>query len=541
MRSTVVFVVFGLLAAACTETTETTTTLDTPSSTASSGTTTSAEVGRSFLNCLEGSPKQGLDLGYEGFFPGYRNQHTQRLVNMFGDGPVFDPWLDPEGPSEFENLEAWVAAGGEVDDRFSNHGYGYYEPFHIYATRENDILDAAGVEEMTVTIQVWANQDCERRMEVRDPVTSPDPCAVDAVFPDSGIDVCNGPFDPIAGHLAVWTGTEVLVVGGYSGALGYKPELNGYAFDPDAGTIRDVAPIPAEEDWSPAEMVWADGRALLVGSPLYRDDLDDYTPTIYEYDAEADSWSELTQVAGNDTAIGSVVWTGSELLMFGGENNAWSSEIKSYSPRDDAWAIPDFEIEKVEDSAGVWTGSEALFLGGYAHEAVDTFMTARYTPSDGWTTPAPPELPWVTGHELLWTGSEVALVGGNAGPGHFGSIPLYDPATDTWRMSPPHPIPPRERFDAVWTGAEILIWGGYDTYGDSLPRADGAAYNPATDTWRLLSPSPLGPRCDHSATWTGEVLVVIGGVEGCGSPGQISSSDGAIYDPSSDTWTLIEG
>jgi len=73
---------------------------------------------------------------------------------------------------------------------------------------------------------------------------------------------------------------------------------------------------------------------------------------------------------------------------------------------------------------------------------------------------------------LLWGGvrpslsgrSEVALADGAA----------YQPATRTWRPITPAPLAGDM---AVWTGTELLVWGG--TTGqdcvDACPRADGLA------------------------------------------------------------------
>ena len=92
---------------------------------------------------------------------------------------------------------------------------------------------------------------------------------------------------------------------------------------------------------------------------------------------------------------------------------------------------------------------------------------------------------------------------------------------------------------AVWTGREILVWGGAgcqgacDGQGVRL-HADGGAYDPVTDIWRLLPPSPLSARSGALAVWTGRELVVWGGMVGTGSwwTGPHSSPRGTDGDPS---------
>jgi N-acetylneuraminic acid mutarotase len=105
----------------------------------------------------------------------------------------------------------------------------------------------------------------------------------------------------------------------------------------------------------------------------------------------------------------------------------------------------------------------------------------------------------------------------------------YDPATDTWRPIAPSPIRPGNSYTAVWTGTEMLIWGG------SALRPEGARYNPATDRWTAMS-QPVGtaPRFSHTAVWTGTEMLIWGGF----GPDD-NLADGARYDPVTDTWRPI--
>ncbi|HKY49018.1 MAG TPA: hypothetical protein VJQ79_13660, partial [Acidimicrobiia bacterium] len=82
----------------------------------------------------------------------------------------------------------------------------------------------------------------------------------------------------------------------------------------------------------------------------------------------------------------------------------------------------------------------------------------------------------------------------------------------------------------VWTGSEMIVWGGEADEIASTLFSDGAAYDPAKDTWRLLSHSPLSGRRYHSAVWTGDEMLIVGGV---------GEGDGAAYHPDTDSWRPI--
>ena len=77
-------------------------------------------------------------------------------------------------------------------------------------------------------------------------------------------------------------------------------------------------------------------------------------------------------------------------------------------------------------------------------------------------------------------------------------------AAGDWRMLPDAPVPGRQNTGGVWTGDELLVWGG-------VPRAAGAAYDPESDAWRALPEAPLDPREWHVTVWTGSELIIWGG------------------------------
>jgi hypothetical protein len=106
-----------------------------------------------------------------------------------------------------------------------------------------------------------------------------------------------------------------------------------------------------------------------------------------------------------------------------------------------------------------------------------------------------------------------------------------------WERLPTAPIGNGD--SAVWTGRELIVWGGStDASGDAI-RADGAAYDPRLRRWRRLPPAPLSPRSGEAAVWTGTEMVIWGGntsSSGNGSP----AADGAAYNPNTNRWRLLE-
>jgi len=117
------------------------------------------------------------------------------------------------------------------------------------------------------------------------------------------------------------------------------------------------------------------------------------------------------------------------------------------------------------------------------------------------------------------------------------AAPTSCPLNDTWdnrRLGTPSEA--RSEHTAVWTGSLMIIWGGKDEL--SFP-ASGGRYDPATDTWSPTSlvNAPV-PRTGHTAVWAGTRMVVFGGYENV-TLGSDNYPDGAKYDPIADTWQPI--
>ncbi|MCA1845270.1 MAG: hypothetical protein LC792_19175, partial [Actinobacteria bacterium] len=127
----------------------------------------------------------------------------------------------------------------------------------------------------------------------------------------------------------------------------------------------------------------------------------------------------------------------------------------------------------------------------------------------------------------------------------------FDPATRTWRAVAPAPLSPRLNAAVFWAGREMIVFGGTTIEQDTL--ADGAAWDPATNVWRKLPASPLGPRDSAVTAWAGDRLVVWGGStvqppsastassgDTPAPPGaETQHNDGAAYVPATNSWVTV--
>ena len=298
----------------------------------------------------------------------------------------------------------------------------------------------------------------------------------------------------------------------------------------DTWTVTSTANAPSPRFyhtavWTGSEMiVWGgtDNTALNTGG---------------RYNPSTDSWTGVsTTNAPPARYIHTAVWNGDEMIVFGGWNGTTDLNTGGrYNPVNDSWTATTTTNAPAGRShyTAIWTGIEMIVWGGHGDEG---FLNTggRYNPStDTWTgvstTNAPPAR---FTHTAVWSGNDMIIWGGGNENGFLRSGGRYNPSTDTWTATTTtHAPTARASHTAVWTGSEMIVWGGNGIAGLTI----GGRYNPLKDAWANTSATnaPIA-REMHTAIWTGIEMMVWGGFGG--SPG-FSLNSGGRYNPTADSWT----
>ena len=337
-------------------------------------------------------------------------------------------------------------------------------------------------------------------------------------------------------HTAVWTGTEMIVWGGYGSAT-YN---TGGRYNPSADSWRPTslgANVPTARNRHTA--VWTGTEMIVWGGY----DGANYLNTGGRYNPSTDSWKP-TSLGTNVPAVRyqyTAVWTGTEMIVWGGYDSVnYLNTGGRYDPSADTWAATstgaNVPVARAGQSA-VWTGTEMVVWGGYGSGTGYLNTGGRYNPSTNvWrSTSTGANVPSGRDqHTAAWTGMEMIVWGGYDGSAWFNTGGRYNPTSDTWAATSTGANVPsgRDQHTAVWSGTEMIVWGGTASSGffDS-----GGRYNPATDTWIATPnglPVPTG-RATHSAVWTGVEMIVWGGHSASSS----ALNTGGRYDPFADNWT----
>jgi N-acetylneuraminic acid mutarotase len=336
------------------------------------------------------------------------------------------------------------------------------------------------------------------------------------------------PLAPRMFHAAVWAGSRMVVWGGYNGYIGQmygdgaRYDLATNAWTPVAGLDAPNARFYHTAVWTGSEMVVWGG----INYPVY--DLSGG-----RYDPATDTWRP-TSIEGAPSLrwFHSAVWTGTEMIVEGGTPGAVQGA--RYDPVADQWTAtsPIDSPDGGEGATGVWTGQEMIVWGGLDDQSFFHNDGGRYDPvSDTWRRTGTMNVPAARGlHAAAWTGAEMVVWGGLSWAGQSRPGGSYDPATDSWRVVATLGEPAgRENVTAVWTGSEAIFWGG-DPDGNGGDPGTGGRYSPGTDTWLPTSTANAATsRYGHTAVWTGSEMIVFGGIG--------TDTVAKRYRPATDTWT----
>jgi N-acetylneuraminic acid mutarotase len=300
----------------------------------------------------------------------------------------------------------------------------------------------------------------------------------------------------------------------------------------DTWTATSITNAPAARYWHTA--VWT-GSEMIVWGGCLDDFCSNVSNTGGRYTPSTNSWTATsTSNAPAARALHTAVWTGSEMIVWGGGGNNLNTGGR-YNPSTDSW-IP---ISTINAPTGrnyhtaLWNGSEMIVWGGYGSNGYLN-SGGRYNPStDTWTPISTTNAPAArSGHTAVWTGSEMIVWGGFDGS-YVNSGGRYDPGTDSWTATNTTNAPTgRGSHTAVWIGGEMIVWGGAFDDGSHYLNT-GGRYIPGADSWTATSTTNVpAARAYHTLVWTGSQMIVWGGE---GESGLLNT--GGRYNPSTDSWT----
>lgn len=352
--------------------------------------------------------------------------------------------------------------------------------------------------------------------------------------------VANGSPAPRFGHTAVWTGTDLIVWGGTGGvaANGVDPTFNdGARFNAATGVWTTLPALNAPTGRYGHTAVWT-GTEMIIWGGFRVEATVGMATTITlnsgaRYNPLTNVWSSMdTTTAPSARTKHMAVWAGSpanRMIVFGGTtdgNMIYESSGATYNPETDSWTPTSLMNAPQSNSSqvAVWSGSEMIITGGFS-------SGSRYHPiSNSWTFMAPsggfffgstyPAAVWANGEMLLYSNSMSTQ-----------SLQSYSPIANLWQTLTtaglPVPTPAIPKPTAVWSGRDMLVWGVSTSNGAISPTTSGARYSPSAGTWTNMETSGAPATPYGSSVWTGSEMLLWGG-------GSIDNGMGAATGSASD-------
>jgi N-acetylneuraminic acid mutarotase len=199
-------------------------------------------------------------------------------------------------------------------------------------------------------------------------------------------------------HTAVWTDSEMIVWGGFS--FESQAYLNtGGRYNPgeNSWTATDISNAPPARAFHTA--VWTGGQMIVWGGEVY--------PTPFntggKYDPTTNTWTMTSLANAPESRFHhSAVWTGSEMIVWGGTYFDATNQVLlplnsggRYVPVTDEWTAT--SLTNAPDPryyhSAIWTGSEMIIWGGGWNSGGRYCAQSGPTPSP---TPSPTSTPTPT-------------------------------------------------------------------------------------------------------------------------------------------------
>ncbi len=297
-------------------------------------------------------------------------------------------------------------------------------------------------------------------------------------------------------HVAVWTGTKMIVWGGTDGSnvLG-----DGAMYDPVSRT------------W---EAILATGNA-----PSPRD-------------------------------RATAVWTGTEMIVWGGRGPGGVplGDGARFNPVTKAWQMVGTGGPGARfNHTAVWSANPArMIVWGGTDGTTGLDTGAYYVPNDAWSELTLPSAPPTQRelHTAVFDNAKTRMIvfgGRDISSGtslNTGSLYVVVPMMDNWIDIGQTAATPAPRYEhsAVWAENQMIVWGGYSTAPLNDVLNDGARFDVQNNNeWTPMNGIAPSARRRHSALYFPQQkrMIVWGGY----GPGNAALDDGGVFDIGDGTWT----
>lgn len=337
----------------------------------------------------------------------------------------------------------------------------------------------------------------------------------------------------------VWTGSELLVIGGVLDTCPARADCagparrfaDGAALDPKTGHWRTIAPAPWDLDVSSAVAV---GRSVFVWATPDPQDMSrgpfGRPAGMLRYDIERDRWSEEWQ-PNVDQKWWSLVAAGDRLIADPGSDERSDVGMWLFDPGPRTWQqLPDDPLPKLFDRSVVYDQGDVYLFGkelipqpGSERPALQLAARLDLATMRWEELPASQSIGagmWAAGDGVMLNPSLGGADGGevNNWGRRYPEGAVFDAAERRWRDLPEVPGLLAGRTSSGFLGSERSLF---------LDVAGGALFDVAADAWIEMPSAPGGTNLARMTGTAGDVAVALLGSR---------PTNGGLPEPLRDVW-----
>lgn len=295
-------------------------------------------------------------------------------------------------------------------------------------------------------------------------------------------------------------------------------------FDPATGLFRQAAPLHTPRHGHSATLL-PDGRVLVVGG---YNRPQQWLTDAEVYDPVADTWSVVPPLFPHGVSHSATLMMDGRVLVVGGctGSGVCTERVEIFDPQTNAWRrAAVLESNRASQAAQLLADGWVLIAGGATAGGPPLGGDALlYDPrTNAWAATGPMGLPRHLAQAVRLADGRVLIAGGIAlgdptNQAILSSAEIYDPVNNTWTAAADLA---QARYAHVLTvlpdGAALAI-GGARQWNNVWTEASFVhaieAYDPATDTWRIVGDLPQPGACAAAAALLDGRVWVTGGIAG---------------------------
>jgi N-acetylneuraminic acid mutarotase len=269
-----------------------------------------------------------------------------------------------------------------------------------------------------------------------------------------------------------------------------------------------------------------DGRVLVVGGS---NSASTALASTEIYDPQARAWSAGPALAAARMLHSATLLSDGRVLVAGGVNASGSAlaAAEIYDPVTNLWsAAAAMTVARASHAATLLPNGQVLVAGGNDGGSPATFYKSAelYDPAAN---------TWSATAAMPGFGSNAAVLLITGQVLNPGAAALYDPPSGTWLLA--EPFQDYSGGSPDWSGAALLLDGRVLTWGsggiNTGIKVGAGIYDPISGAVTFVT--------FQSEQWESGTLLASGKILGVGGVVYTSLATGQLYDPSSDTTTLL--